>query len=392
MIGISALANCQWRTAATNPPHLKAIVPWEGSGAEPNSRFGGIREYGFAETVAIRGGTLPPDPAKGQYPRPADAPPTPPVVVADITVPLLACVTSSDQELHTRGTLWGYRHVSSEYKWMYSHGGQKWARFYSADAKAFQKMFFDHFLKGTDSRILETPRVRLEVRETLDKFQVRYENEMPIHRTKYEQLYLDATNGSLNFHKVKKPGKITYDSTTPNGKAQFDIKFDKDTELTGYMKLAVWASPEDSNDMDLFVTVKKFDASGNEVFFDCYASPRRFPVALGWLRLSKRQLDPELSTSWNPIHDLTTNNKVNPGEVVPAEVEIIFSSTLFRAGETLRLIISGEPQHQSNRYKYDDINVGRHSIYTGGGYDSYLQVPVIPPRHIVVHPQEGYEE
>jgi predicted acyl esterase len=109
------------------------------------------------------------------------------------------------------------------------------------------------------------------------------------------------------------------------------------------------------------------------------------------MRLSKRQLDPELSTPWNPIQDLTTENKVNPGQIVPAEIEIIFSSTLFREGETLKLIISGETQVQSTRYKYEDINVGRHSIYTGGGYDSYLQVPVIPPRHIVVHPEEGCE-
>jgi predicted acyl esterase len=380
MIGISALGDCQWRTAQLNPPHLKAIVPWEAGSAGPYAKYGGIREYGFGQSIAIRGGTLPPDPAKGQYPRPAGTPPAPPLVLENITVPLLACVTSSDQEMHTRGTLWGYRHVSSEYKWMYSHGGRKWHRFYGSDAQAFQKMFFDHFLKGTDSRILETPPVRLEVRETLDKFQVRYEDEMPIHRTKYERLYLDAREGTLNFHKVRQPGKITYDSATANGKAEFDITFDKDTELTGYMKLMAWVSPEDSNDMDLFVTVKKFDASGQEVLFDSCHAPRRYSVALGWMRLSKRQLDPELSTPWNPIQDLTTENKVNPGEIVPAEIEIIFSSTLFRKGETLSLVISGKTQVQSTRYLYEDLNQGRHSIYTGRGYDSYLQVPVIPPK------------
>jgi predicted acyl esterase len=146
------------------------------------------------------------------------------------------------------------------------------------------------------------------------------------------------------------------------------------------MKLMAWVSPEDSNDMDLFVTVKKFDASGQEVLFDSCHAPRRYSVALGWMRLSKRQLDPELSTPWNPIQDLTTENKVNPGEIVPAEIEIIFSSTLFRKGETLSLVISGKTQVQSTRYLYEDLNQGRHSIYTGRGYDSYLQVPVIPPK------------
>ena len=26
-----------------------------------------------------------------------------------------------------------------------------------------------------------------------------------------------------------------------------------------------------------------------------------------------------------------------------------------------------------------EVNIGQHTIYTGGGYDSYLLVPVIPP-------------
>jgi predicted acyl esterase len=384
MIGISALGVVQWYAAQVHPPHLKAIVPWEATHFTiPTPRFGGIREYGFGQSIGIRGGTLPADPAKGQY-VPDERPPSP-LVFEDITVPALICVTSSDQELHARGTLWGYRKISSKYKWLYSHGGQKWGRFYGADAKAFQKMFFDCFLKGSDTRILETPRVRMEVRETLDKYIVRYEDEFPIPRTKYKRLYLNASTGALNFQKVNKPWKVSYDSTTPEGRAEFDITFDQDTELTGYMKLKVWVSPEDSDDMDLFVTVKKFDASGNEVLFDSCHAPRRYPVALGWMRLSKRELDPALSTPWNPIQDFTVEDKVNPGEIVPAEIEIIFSSTLFREGETLRLVISGKTQVDSTRYLYEDINVGSHSIYTGGRYNSYLQVPVIPPK-------KGYEK
>ena len=118
-------------------------------------------------------------------------------------------------------------------------------------------------------------------------------------------------------------------------------------------------------------------------------APRRFPVALGWMRLSKRQLDPKLSTPWNPIQAFAAEEKVNPGEIVPAEIEIILSSTLFRKGETLRLIISGKTQVKSTRYKFDDINAGRHSIYTGSGHDSYLQVPIIPPEKIVSPPKKG---
>ena len=392
MIGVSNLGRCQWFAAQTNPPHLKAIVPWEARTYHPTPQFGGIREFGFDKH---RVGGAPLKPELGQS-IPAVTPPQN-LDLRKITVPALICVTWSDQELHTRPTLWAYQTISSEHKWLYTHGGRKWARFYGADAQAFQKMFFDHFLKNTDNRILQTPRVRLEVREKLDVFTVRYENEFPIARTEYKKLYLDANRrmdpmpawrknrnpdgdvGTLDSLKAGREGRVSYDSTSANDRAVFDFSFQKDTELTGHMKLKLWVSPEQADDMDLFITLRKLDTEGDEVLFDSCHAPLRFPVAFGWLRLSKRQLNPEKSTPWQPIQNFAVEEKVTPGEIVPCEIEIMPSSTLFRKGETLRLIISGKTQAQSTRYEYEDINKGKHTVYTGGKYDSYLQIPVIPP-------------
>jgi predicted acyl esterase len=381
MIGISALAIVQWYAAQLNPPHLKAIIPWEGTTYLPTPRYGGIKEHGFFQSIAVRGGTLPPDPKKNQSKR-AQMRPDEPLAFEKITVPALVCATWSDLELHNRGTLWGFRKISSEYKWLYTHAGRKWSRFYDPDAEAFQKMFFDYFLKGSDTRILSAPRVRLEVRETLDKYAVRYEDDFPIPRTRYEKIYLDAKKGSMDLKLVQQAGKVSYNSETSSGKAIFDYIFDADTELTGYMKLHLRVSPQDSDDMDIFVTLKKLDSNGNDVLFDGCHAPRRTPVSLGWLRLSKRELDPKLSTPWNPIQDFSIEKKVKPGEIVPADIEILASSTLFRKGETLRLIISGKTQVQSTRFRYDDINKGAHLAYAGGKYDSYLQIPIVPPKKI----------
>jgi predicted acyl esterase len=402
MIGVSALGNVQWQAAALQPPHLKAIAPWEAGGAKPTPDFGGLTDCIFPATTGGRTPALRPE--LGQCI--PTVPQSFPLVLKNITVPVLACVSSSDQLVHTRGTEWGWRHVSSKQKWLYNHGGQKWARFYGTDGQAFQLMFFNHFLKGTDDRILDTPRVRYEVRETLDKFHTRYEDNWPIPRTQYTKLYLDASTRTLDVHKVRGTGKISYDSTIteiaiPNtnyfnntrympvvehetfstvdapGRAVFDYKFDHDTELTGHMALKVWVAAEDSDDMALFVTVKKLDRNGNEVFFDCSDSSRKLPVALGWLKLSMRDLNPELSTPWQPIQSLKVD-KVSPGEIVPAEIEIVVSSTLFREGETLRLIISGDTQIYSTRHHFEKFNKGMCSIYTGEKYDSYLLIPVIP--------------
>ena len=53
MAGNSALAICQWHIAATQPPSLKAIAPWEGSGDLYREQFCRGRN-GFALTWNIR--------------------------------------------------------------------------------------------------------------------------------------------------------------------------------------------------------------------------------------------------------------------------------------------------------------------------------------------------
>ena len=143
------------------------------------------------------------------------------------------------------------------------------------------------------------------------------------------------------------------------------------------MKLKLWVSPEDADDMDLFITLWKLDAKGNRVYFDWCHAWSRFPVALGWLRLSWREQDLELSTLWQPVLKFETQKKVRPGEIVPCEIEIIGSSTLFREGESLRLIVSGQFGVETEWFGFGPlVNEGEHSIYTGGKCDSYLLVPV----------------
>lgn len=242
-------------------------------------------------------------------------------------------------------------------------------------------MFFDHFLKGMDDRILHVPRVRMEVRETLDRYTVRWEDDFPMPRTQYKKLYLDASDKELKFEKPAKESKISYNSS--DGKATFDFTFEEDTELTGYMSLKLWVS-SDGDDMDLFVTVRKLDRSGNEVFFDAWAAPARWPVALGWLRLSHRELDKERSTSWEPYlkRVVGAGDKVKPGDVVPCEIPVLPSGTLFSKGEMLRLEVSGVYRGGENipgPYGYSDsVNKGTHSIHTGGKFDSYLLAPYVP--------------
>jgi len=387
MSGVSALCYNQYYAACRQPSshHLKAIIAWEGR--SDNYRdfafWGGIPETNFSKSSTkdeIK--NMPSDQAAEIW---ADA--VDPVanqkmmeknpILENIKVPALICGSWSDKGLHTRGSFEVFRRISSEDKWLYTHGGRKWERYYGDDELAYQKKFFDHYLKGIENNWQNTPRVRLEVQETREDYSVRFENEFPLTRTQYKKLYLNARNASLNY-KIVDECKAVY-KATQGGVVSFATTFDEDTEVTGFMKVKLWVSAKDADDMDLFVAVKKFDTQGNEVQFHGQNGFKGDMVAKGQMRVSLRELDEGLSTSWQPVQKFKGEKKLNPGEIVPVEIALLPSGTLFRKGESLRLYIQGYHPVKQNLLHYDLlINKGEHIIYTGGNYDSYLQIPIIP--------------
>jgi predicted acyl esterase len=165
----------------------------------------------------------------------------------------------------------------------------------------------------------------------------------------------------------------------------FDYRFDTDTELTGYMNLKLWVEAEGAEDMDLFVAVQKLDAQGAPVGFHCYAFYDNGPVALGWLRASHRALDEGRSTPWQPVHRHDREDRLRPGEIVPVEIELWPSSTRFRTGESLRVVVKGMDIYRDALpnlpfARHEDLrNRGVHVLHAGGRYDSHLLMPVIPP-------------
>lgn len=195
--GVSYLAIAQWVAATHNPPsYLKAIIPWEGNtdGFREVLYHGGIPETVFTtfwvkrvRSCANKKKPLPPfflfklghkNPKLLQKLRSRTK-----IHLNTIKVPALICATWSDQGLHSRGSFEGYKQISSSRKWLFTHGRQKWSVYYSDEALQFQKDFFDHFLKGIDNGFDQRKSVRLEIRECIDKYKVRYETSWPIDRT-----------------------------------------------------------------------------------------------------------------------------------------------------------------------------------------------------------------
>jgi len=391
MSGVSYLAMVQWRAASMRPPHLAAINPWEGVSDlyREMTHHGGIPESRFlpmwqSRRVPYSGTRLedlvamarehPFDDAYWQSKK-AD--------LSRIEVPAYVVASWSDQGLHTRGTLEAFTRIASPHRWLEIHGRKKWEYFYQPESVDRQRRFFDRFLKGVSTDVLEWPRVRLEVGDSFYVGEFRGEGEWPLARTRYQPLHLDAAQAAMELSTAAE-SEVRY-AADAEERALFDHRFDASTELVGHMKLRLWVEAEGSDDMDLFVALQKLDLKGEVVPFSYFNALEDGPVALGWLRVSHRELDTERSTPGQPRLLHRREQRLRPGEVVPVEIEIWPSGTLFHRGETLRLIVQG-----SDAYRYPEPivtmahtatrNRGRHVIHTGGHYDSHLLVPVIPPR------------
>lgn len=391
LTGVSYLAIAQWIAGVNAPDHLKAIMPWEGQ--SDNFRevlfHGGVPETAFTNFWITRvrskanKTSLPPHRIMrfaGSRPllmkRISERSIPSGITLEDITVPALICASWSDHGMHTRGSFEGFKKISSEQKWLYTHGQPKWDVYYSDEAKSVQTAFFDHFLKGEDNGFAARPAVRLEVRENLSDYTVRFEDAWPLPSTNATPLYL-AADGRLQDYASQDVTHESYDART--GSVSFRKTFDQDTEITGNMKLKLWVEAHGAKNMDLFVAIKKYDRIGDEVTFYGKTGYTKTPVALGWLRVSQRELDPMRSTPLQPYLKHERSLKLKRGEVVPVEIEILPSSTLFRAGETLEVAIQGHDHSEHHALAHENtVNRGKHVVHIGGDYDSHLLVPVIP--------------
>ena len=384
MLGVSYLAISQYKAAALHPPHLAAICPWEGF-TDAYRDFmtpGGIPERGFSliwQTMARRIARLSDDIGAQRRRHPLRdewwASITPDI--ARIEVPILVCASFSDHNLHSQGSWRLVERAGSAERTAYTHRGGKWAAFYSEDAQRTQSAFFDRHLRGLDVPAL--PRVRLEVRERRDAaVAVRTEDEWPLARTRWTTLHL-ADGGALSVAEPAAEGTAAF--RLRRQAIAFSYRFDRDVEVTGPMSLRLRITLEGADDAHLFVGAEKW-SGGKYVLFEGSYGYGRDRIADGRLRLALRQPD-AAAVAYQPEQSLDVLQPLRPGETVDAEIALSASSTLFRAGDELRLLVSGRYLEPLNPLfghlpaRYAPSCRGRAVVHWGPGA-SALTVPVIP--------------
>ncbi|OBK46439.1 hydrolase [Mycobacterium gordonae] len=387
MLGVSYLAISQYAVAALRPPALVAICPWEGfTDAYRDLTFpGGIREFGFTRLWSRMVGrtrqTYTLQQMQDEHPLRDDTWRSVAPDLPAITVPMLVCGSFSDNNLHSRGSMRAFKHVSSAHSRLYTHRGGKWEQFYSPEALTEQLRFFRDVLEGVLDGAPVSRSVRLEVREDRDTVSsVREENEWPLARTRWRRLYL-AGAGVLATEPPLSAGSITFE--THSRAATFNWTVPHDIELTGPMAARIWVQLDGFDDANIFVGVEKWRDGGYVGFEGSYGYGRD-RVTTGWQRVSLRALDAELSTPWEPVPACDRAQPVRPGEVIALDVALGPSATLFRAGEQLRLVVGGRWLSPRNPLTgqfpaaYPKPPRGLVTLRWGPRYDAHLLIPEIP--------------
>jgi len=393
--GVSYLAITQWRVAALNPPHLAAINPWEGvtdtyreivnHGGIPSSFWPYMHDRWGVSTTRLE------DLLKmsEEHPFYDDYWASKAAMLDKVTVPAYVVASWSDHGLHTRGTLEGYKHIKSERKWLEIHGRKKWAYYYDPASLKRQVLFFDHILKGENNEVAEWPPVKLEVREKYYEGAIQIEQEWPIARTEYTKLYLNAEDLSLNREPIPEHASCSYNALgigSTNNRMTFSLKCEETMKLIGHAKLKIYMQADGADDMDIFLNIKKLNKDGEEVLFPHFNQHENGAVAYGWIRASRRELQEERSTEFFPVLAHRRDIKLEKDEIVCLDIEILASGTVFEKGETLCIAVQGRDFNEYPiadiyaRHDYETINRGRHIIHTGGQYNSYLLVPIVPDK------------
>jgi hypothetical protein len=437
MLGISYYASNQWRVAGKHPPHLTAIIPWEGQ----NDRYrdsgyhGGILsqfqerwakhqvvnvQYGRGERAKKNPNTgesvagpvtlsdeelakncvnvfeeLKKHPLDDEWHRSRSAD------LSQVTLPLLTCANWGGQGIHPRGNFNGFTQTPSKQKWLEVHGDSHWSLFSSGYGLALQKRFFDYFLKGLDNGWNKQPPVQLNVRHPGEKFVLRMENEWPLARTQWTKFYLDPVGLKLSPKPLGKEGKVEYEALG-KGVTFSMAPLEKTTEITGPLAAKLFVSSS-TKDADLFLIVRVFDPDGKELTFMGSTDPNT-PIANGWLRVSHRRLDLKRSKPYQPYHAHDRVEPLTPGEVYECDVEILPTCIVLPRGWRVVLTVrgkdyeyEGELSEFGKKFYYGtrgtggmthadpddrpkDVFGGKVTLYSGGGRASYLLVPIIPQR------------
>jgi len=398
----------QWHAAAQNPPHLACIAPFDAN-ADLYRDFmyhGGIWSMEFVShwVSKVRTRTLRDAPGKKpanimgfdtiseilRHPlhddfwreRSASA------KLHQIKVPTYSIGNWQNVGIHIRGNILGFELAQGPKKLtLYGGSGLMAAQelFASTEMHLELKRWYDYWLKGIDTGIMDEPPIRYQVRPG---GAWRTAEHWPFPELDYRRLYLAP--GKAGAIESLNDGCLAWDAPA-DGAAPTTYSYPQkewggwpgpgtavlqpDGTLSGTAQIALklWAS-SDQTDTEFLVKIADQPPTGER------GSPPQ-GVTKGWLRGSHRALDPERSTPARPWHPHDRLEPLIPGELYELDIELWPTSWTFRKGHRIRLEIApGDSPFLDAPFGHDwGIKMGTDTVYHNRAHPSHLLLPVFPP-------------
>ena len=250
--------------------------------------------------------------------------------------------------------------------------------------------WYDHWLKGNDTGIMDEPPILFFI---LGIHKWRYEKEWPLAATDWVKFYLRG-NGRLSPTPPgidEEPQTFTSEPwANPNDpvpKAIYETEpLGENVEVTGPIALYWNASIESKS-----VRARTWKASEFEILepltndTDWYLQLKDIDVdgaerhvAAGWLKASHYEVDESKSKPYAPYHPHTRSLPIEPNEVILYSSDMRMTSNVFLSGHKIRIEIAGQDQLRFLAYHLPHTAEVKHVIYSFSNQPSYLLLPIIP--------------
>jgi putative CocE/NonD family hydrolase len=202
--------------------------------------------------------------------------------------------------------------------------------------------WFDHWLKGADTGILDGPPIRYWL-PGADEW--RTATEWPPAEARFVELALrsDGTLGDGDHDAATGPGSRSYVCPGPGLDRRPAQPTDPPTSLT-------WETGPLTTDLDvvgdlelrLDATATAIDTAWIALLLDVAPDGTAETVTQGWLQASLREVDAAASTTGAAVLPCRSPAAVPIGEVVPYRIPLVPNARRFAAGHRLRLVVCSD--------------------------------------------------
>ena len=243
--------------------------------------------------------------------------------------------------------------------------------------------WYDYWLKGMDTGVMDEDPIRFFVNGAGEW---RTEKEWPLTRTEWVKVFLRRWN-KLSLEPEEASGKPDAfvqqppDETLELSSVLYESeKFSNDVEITGPAAIYMYGSI-DQVDGNWIISLRDVAPGGKQV-----------ELTKGFLKASHREVDEEKSKPYEPYHPHVNPQPVEPGKIEKYSIALAPMSNIFKAGHRLRLVISSMDHARARDYDLAPESLGRthspwhlgssmttlHKVFHDEEHPSHLLLPVIP--------------